>query len=48
LKALIATMTLDECTALAVRSLETESAEAVRALTLQRVPGLGVISRVRE
>jgi phosphoenolpyruvate-protein phosphotransferase len=48
LKALIATITLDECTALVVRALESESAEAVRALTLQRVPGLGVIGRARE
>ncbi len=48
LKALIATLSVEECTALATRALEQETAEAVRALTLTSVSGLGATGRARE
>lgn len=40
LKSLIGTLRADECRELALRTLEQESAEAVRALTLTRLPGV--------
>jgi hypothetical protein len=40
LKALIGTLTTQGCRALASRALDAESADAVRALTLQQVPGV--------
>jgi len=40
LKALIATLSVGDCTALARQALERETAEAVRALTLTTVSGL--------
>lgn len=48
LKALIATLSLDDCKALAAHALERESAEAVRALTLTTVTGLDATGRARE
>ena len=48
LKALIATLNVEDCTTLAANALERETAEAVRALTLQSVSGLGATGRARE
>jgi phosphoenolpyruvate-protein phosphotransferase len=48
LKALIASLNAEECRALAGRALEQETAEAVRALTLTAVCGLGATGRARE
>ena len=48
LKALIATLNIEECTRLATHALERETAEAVRALTLQSVSGLDATGRARE
>jgi phosphocarrier protein FPr/phosphocarrier protein len=48
LKALIATLSVDDCTALATQALERETAEAVRALTLRTVSGLDATGRARE
>jgi len=48
LKALIATLNIDDCAALANMALERETAEAVRALTLQSVLGLDATGRARE
>jgi phosphocarrier protein FPr len=48
LKALISTLNIDDCTALANQALERETAEDVRALTLQSVSGLDVTGRARE
>jgi multiphosphoryl transfer protein len=48
LKALISTLSVDECTALATHALERETAEAVRALTLRTVSGLDATGRARE
>jgi phosphocarrier protein FPr/phosphocarrier protein len=48
LKALIATLTVDDCIALANQALERETAEDVRALTLQSVSGLDATGRARE
>ena len=48
LKALIATLNIDDCTTLANMALERETAEAVRALTLQSVSGLDAAGRARE
>lgn len=48
LKALISTLNIDDCTALANMALERETAEAVRALTLQSVSGLDATGRARE
>jgi len=48
LKALIATLSVDDCTALARHALERETAEAVRALTLRTVSGLDAAGRSRE
>jgi phosphocarrier protein FPr/phosphocarrier protein len=48
LKALIATLSVDDCTALATHALERETAEAVRALTLRTVSGLDATGRARE
>lgn len=48
LKALISTLNIDECTALANQALERETAEDVRALTLQSVSGLDATGRARE
>jgi phosphoenolpyruvate-protein phosphotransferase len=48
LKALIATLSVDDCTALATQALERETAEAVRALTLTTVSGLDATGRARE
>jgi phosphocarrier protein FPr/phosphocarrier protein len=48
LKALIATLSVDDCTVLATHALERETAEAVRALTLQTVSGLDATGRARE
>jgi phosphocarrier protein FPr/phosphocarrier protein len=48
LKALIATLSVDDCTALAKHALERETAEAVRALTLRTVSGLDATGRARE
>jgi phosphocarrier protein FPr len=48
LKALIATLALEECTTLANRALEQETSEAVRALTLTTVSGLDAAGRARE
>ena len=48
LKALIATLNVDDCTTLATNALERETAEAVRALTLQSVSGLDATGRARE
>jgi multiphosphoryl transfer protein len=48
LKALIATLNVDDCTALATHALERETAEAVRALTLRTVSGLDATGRARE
>jgi phosphoenolpyruvate-protein kinase (PTS system EI component) len=41
MKALIATLSVDDCISLATHALEKETAEAVRALTLRNVTGLG-------
>lgn len=48
LKALIATLSIDDCAVLAIQALESETAEAVRALTLQAVSGLDATGRARE
>ena len=48
LKALISTLNVDDCTTLATNALERETAEAVRALTLQTVSGLDATGRARE
>jgi phosphocarrier protein FPr/phosphocarrier protein len=48
LKALIATLNMEDCTTLATNALERETAEAVRALTLQSVSGLDATGRARE
>jgi phosphocarrier protein FPr/phosphocarrier protein len=48
LKALIATLSVDDCKALATHALERETAEAVRALTLRTVSGLDATGRARE
>lgn len=48
MKALIATLRVDDCTTLARQALERETAEAVRALTLQTVSGLEATGRARE
>ncbi|MFL6605172.1 MAG: phosphoenolpyruvate--protein phosphotransferase [Steroidobacteraceae bacterium] len=48
LKALIATLGVDDCKALATQALERETAEAVRALTLRTVSGLDATGRARE
>ena len=48
LKALIATLNLEDCTALGRQALERETAEAVRALTLTTVSGLDATGRARE
>jgi len=48
LKALISTLNIDDCAALASMALERETAEAVRALTLQSVSGLDATGRARE
>jgi multiphosphoryl transfer protein len=48
LKALIATLNVEDCTTLATNALERETAEAVRALTLQSVSGLDATGRARE
>jgi phosphoenolpyruvate-protein kinase (PTS system EI component) len=48
LKALISTLNIDECTALANQALDRETAEDVRALTLQSVSGLDATGRARE
>jgi len=48
LKALISTLNVDDCTTLANSALERETAEAVRALTLQSVSGLDATGRARE
>jgi phosphoenolpyruvate-protein phosphotransferase len=48
LKALIATLNVDDCTTLATHALERETAEAVRALTLRTVSGLDATGRARE
>jgi phosphoenolpyruvate-protein kinase (PTS system EI component) len=48
LKALIATLNVDDCTRLATQALERETAEAVRALTLTSVSGLDAAGRARE
>jgi multiphosphoryl transfer protein len=48
LKALISTLNVDDCTTLATHALERETAEAVRALTLQSVSGLDATGRARE
>jgi phosphoenolpyruvate-protein phosphotransferase len=48
LKALIATLNVDDCVTLATNALERETAEAVRALTLQSVSGLDATGRARE
>jgi phosphoenolpyruvate-protein phosphotransferase len=48
LKALISTLNVDDCTTLATNALERETAEAVRALTLQSVSGLDATGRARE
>ncbi len=48
LKALISTLNIDDCTALANQALDRETAEAVRALTLQSVSGLDATGRARE
>jgi phosphocarrier protein FPr/phosphocarrier protein len=48
LKALIATLNVEDCATLATNALERETAEAVRALTLQSVSGLDAIGRARE
>jgi phosphocarrier protein FPr/phosphocarrier protein len=48
LKALISRLNVDDCTTLANAALERETAEAVRALTLQSVSGLGATGRARE
>ncbi|MBS0420916.1 MAG: phosphoenolpyruvate--protein phosphotransferase [Proteobacteria bacterium] len=48
LKALISTLNIDDCAALANTALERETAEAVRALTLQCVSGLDATGRARE
>jgi multiphosphoryl transfer protein len=48
MKALIATLNVDECISLATHALERETAEAVRALTLRNVSGLDATGRARE
>jgi phosphoenolpyruvate-protein kinase (PTS system EI component) len=48
LKTLIATLNIEECKSLAARALEQETAEAVRALSLTTVSGLGATGRARE
>lgn len=48
LKALISTLNIDDCTALASQALDRETAEDVRALTLQSVSGLDATGRARE
>jgi phosphocarrier protein FPr/phosphocarrier protein len=48
LKALISTLNIDDCTALAKQALDRETAEDVRALTLQSVSGLDATGRARE
>jgi phosphoenolpyruvate-protein phosphotransferase len=48
LKALIATLSVDDCTTLATHALERETAEEVRALTLRKVSGLDATGRTRE
>jgi phosphoenolpyruvate-protein phosphotransferase len=48
LKALIATLNVEDCATLATNALERETAEAVRALTLQSVSGLDATGRARE
>jgi phosphocarrier protein FPr/phosphocarrier protein len=48
LKALIATLNVEECRSLAARALEQETAEAVRALALTSVSGLDATGRARE
>jgi multiphosphoryl transfer protein len=48
LKALISTLNIDDCCALANQALDRETAEDVRALTLQSVSGLDATGRARE
>jgi phosphocarrier protein FPr/phosphocarrier protein len=48
LKALISTLNSEDCTALANQALDRETAEDVRALTLQSVSGLDATGRARE
>jgi len=48
LKALISSLNIDDCTALANHAVERETAEEVRALTLQSVSGLDATGRARE
>ncbi len=48
LKALIATLNLEDCAALASQALDRETAQDVRALTLQSVSGLDATGRARE
>jgi phosphocarrier protein FPr/phosphocarrier protein len=48
MKALIATLSVDDCVSLATHALERETAEAVRALTLRNVSGLDATGRARE
>ncbi len=48
LKALISTLNIDDCAALANTALERETAETVRALTLNSVSGLDATGRARE
>jgi multiphosphoryl transfer protein len=48
IKALIATLNVEDCTTLAKNALERETAEAVRALSLQSVSGLNATGRARE
>jgi len=48
LKALISTLNSEDCTALANQALDRETAEDVRALTLQSVSGLDATGRTRE
>jgi multiphosphoryl transfer protein len=48
MKSLISTLNVDDCISLATHALERETAEAVRALTLRNVSGLGATGRTRE
>lgn len=48
LKALISTLNIEDCTALANKALDRETAEDVRALTLQSVSGLDATGHARE
>jgi multiphosphoryl transfer protein len=48
LKALISTLNSEDCAALANQALDRETAEDVRALTLQSVSGLDATGRARE